>query len=172
MKKKTSKLYLLLASLFGSIFFTQPAQAFCPVCTVAVGVGVGLSRWLGIDDTISGVWIGGMIVALIMWAVDWLNKKEINFKFKTVITSIVFYALTIVPLYFTGIMGHPLNKILNVDKLLFGIVGGTIAFLAGVWINDFLLKDNDNKNYFPFQKVTLTLVMLLFMSLIFYIIVY
>ncbi len=172
MKKQTNKLYLILASLFGLIFFTQPAQAFCPVCTVAVGVGVGLSRWLGIDDTISGVWIGGMIVALIMWAVDWLNKKEINFKFKTAIVSIVFYALTIVPLYFTGIMGHPLNKILNIDKLLFGIVGGTIAFLAGVWIDASISKDNSNKNYFPFQKVTITLAMLLFMSLIFYIIVY
>jgi hypothetical protein len=172
MKKQTNRLYLLLASLFGLAFFTQPVQAFCPVCTIAVGAGVGLAQYLGIDDTISGVWVGGLIVALIMWAVDWLNKKGINFKFKTAIVSVVFYALTIVPLYFTGIMGHPLNKILNIDKLLFGILGGTAAFLAGVWVNDFLLKDNDNKNYFPFQKVTLTLVMLLFMSLIFYIIVY
>ncbi len=31
----------------------------CPVCSISIGVGVGLCRYLGIDDLISGVWIGG-----------------------------------------------------------------------------------------------------------------
>jgi len=29
--------------------------AQCPVCTVAIGVGVGLCRYLGIDDLITGI---------------------------------------------------------------------------------------------------------------------
>ena len=163
---------IFIFPLITLMFFAQPANAFCPVCTVAVGVGVGLSRWLGIDDTISGVWIGGLIVALIMWFIDWLNKKEIYFKFRTTITTIAFYAMVIIPLYFTGILGHPLNKILNIDKLLFGIAGGTIFFLLGTWIDGSISKDNEGKPYFPFQKVTLTLFMLLFASLIFYLIIY
>ncbi|HRZ29924.1 MAG TPA: hypothetical protein P5052_04275 [Candidatus Paceibacterota bacterium] len=36
-----------------SIPFTS--QAVCPVCTVAIASGVGLCRYLGIDDLISGL---------------------------------------------------------------------------------------------------------------------
>ncbi len=172
MKIGNGKLKLLFLSLVGLIFFASPANAFCPVCTVAVGVGVGLSRYFGVDDTISGVWIGGLIVALIMWAIDWLNKREINFKFRGAIITIVCYAMIILPLYFTGIIGHPLNKFLNMDKLLVGIIGGTLAFLAGVWIDSSISKDNEGKPYFPFQKVSMTLLMLVFMSFVFYLIVY
>lgn len=175
MKIGKIKFYIILVALFGLVgllFLAQPAQAFCPVCTIAVGAGVGLAQWLGIDDTISGVWVGGLIVALIMWAIDWLDKKGINFKFRTAIVSVIFYVVTVLPLYFTGIIGHPLNRILNMDKLIIGIIVGTVAFLAGVWIDSSISKDNSNKNYFPFQKVTITLVMLLFASFLFYLIVY
>lgn len=148
------------------------ANAFCPVCTVAVGFGVGLSRYLGIDDTISGVWIGGMIVALIMWFVDWLNKRGINFKFKETVITVAFYAIIVVPLYFTGIINHPLNKIWNIDKLVFGIIAGSLAFVAGVGIDYLISKDNEGKQYFPLQKVATTLLMLLFVTLVFYLMVY
>jgi len=40
------------------IFNTNQVFAVCPVCTVAAGAGVGLSRWLGIDDIIIGLWVG------------------------------------------------------------------------------------------------------------------
>jgi hypothetical protein len=33
----------------------------CPVCTIAVAGGVGLCRYLGIDDLISGSWIGALL---------------------------------------------------------------------------------------------------------------
>lgn len=163
---------ILLAPLLVSLFFVQPAQAFCPVCTVAVGVGVGLSRWLGIDDTISGVWIGGMVVALIMWFSDWLEKKEIRFKFRTSIVTVAFYAMVVLPLFFTGIMGHPMNKLLNIDKLLWGIIVGSLAFFAATQTNDYIVKKNGGKVYFPFQKVSFSLAALLICSFIFFLIVY
>jgi len=50
------KLSIYLLSIFAiSFLFAEKALAVCPICTVAVGAGVGLSRWLGIDDTIN--WI-------------------------------------------------------------------------------------------------------------------
>ena len=52
-RKAISKAVLALG-----LFFAIPAKAICPVCTVAVGAGIGLSRWLGIDDSITGLWIG------------------------------------------------------------------------------------------------------------------
>jgi len=57
------------------LFTAQKVLAVCPLCTVAVGAGVGLSRWLGIDDVITGLWIGGLIVSLIAWSENWLDKK-------------------------------------------------------------------------------------------------
>lgn len=165
------KIKVISLSLLG-LLIASSANAFCPVCTVAVGFGVGLSRWLGIDDTISGTWIGGLIVALIMWFIDWLEKREIRFKFRAAIITVTFYVLVVLPLYFSGIINHPLNKFLNIDKLLIGIAGGSLAFLAGIWIDSLISKDNEGKQYFPLQKVAITLLMLLFMTLAFYLIVY
>lgn len=39
--------------------------AFCPVCTIAVGAGVGIAEKFGVDDTIIGLWVGGLTVSLI-----------------------------------------------------------------------------------------------------------
>ena len=47
----------------------------CPVCAVAVGVGLGLSRWLKIDDAISGLWIGALIVSLSFILAKWTKKN-------------------------------------------------------------------------------------------------
>ncbi len=159
---------LLLGIL--SFFFLGPqfAQAVCPVCTIAVGVGVGLCRWLGIDDLISGTWIGGLIVSTIIWSLDWLDKRGIKFKFRRLLIIVSFYLLVVFPLYLTGIMGHPFNKFWGIDKLLFGIISGSLVFSASVWSNNFLKKKNQGKAFFPFQKVVIPLLFLTIMSLILY----
>ena len=91
LKKSLQKLFLLTLPTLG--FFALPAKAICPVCIVAVGAGLGLSEYLGIDDSIAGVWIGGMLVAMIIWTIDWFNKK--NWKFgnkdlRDVLTTIIY----------------------------------------------------------------------------------
>ena len=161
-------LYFLI--LITSLLVAFPANAVCPVCTVAVGVGLGFSRWLGIDDLISGVWIGGLIVSLIIWSLNWLNKKQIKFKLSWLAISILFYGLTIIPLYFSGIIGHPLNKFYGIDKILFGAIFGSLVFLLSFWLHNFLKKKNQGKVFFPFQKVALPILFLVIASLIFYLI--
>ena len=56
MKSFRKLFYFSLPALLALV--ALPAQAVCPVCIVAVGAGLGLSEYLGIDDTIAGVWIG------------------------------------------------------------------------------------------------------------------
>ncbi|KKU63742.1 MAG: hypothetical protein UX88_C0023G0019 [Candidatus Woesebacteria bacterium GW2011_GWC2_47_16] len=70
----------LLVFLSPIIFLLSPktALAVCPVCTVAVGAGLGVSRWLGIDDSVSGIWVGGLVVSLSFWFADWLTKKNLK----------------------------------------------------------------------------------------------
>lgn len=151
-----------------ALFLARPALAVCPVCTIAVGAGVGLSRWLGIDDTITGLWVGGLTVSLIMWTINWLNKKNTRFKFRKIIIVIGYYALIVLPLYFTGIMGHFYNKLWGIDKLLIGIIVGSVLFAAsGLWY--YYLKNNHGgRAYFPFQKVVMTVAPLIIFSFIFY----
>jgi len=166
MSKKFSKYFILLLLL--NLIWAMPAQAICPVCTIAVCAGIGFSRWLGIDDTITGAWIGGLIVSIIIWFLNWLNKKKIHFKFRNFFVSVLTYLIVILPLYFLKILGHPLNKFLFMDKILFGIISGSLFFGMGVWLHNFLKKKNNGKSFFPFQKVVIPISFLVIISLIFY----
>jgi hypothetical protein len=159
----------LSLSLFAALLlFPARAFAICPVCTIAVGAGVGLTRYFGVDDTITGVWIGGLTVSMIMWTINWLNGKNIKFIGRKIITTVAYYALIVLPLFYTGIMGHPLNKMWGIDKLLVGIILGSVFFfIFGEWYQ-VLKRKNGGKAHFPFQKVAMPVLPLVILSIIFY----
>jgi hypothetical protein len=140
----------------------------CPVCTIAVAGGVGLCRYLGIDDLISGAWIGALLFSLFLWTIEWLNKRKIKFLFRKPLVFIFWYGLTIFPLMKIGIIGHPQNKFLGIDKLVFGIFSGTVVFLFSILFENYLRKKNQGKAYFKFQKVLIPVLFLIILSLIFW----
>lgn len=154
--------------IFFEIFFAATARAVCPVCVIAVGAGVGLSRWLGVDDAISGLWIGGLLVAGSWWTIIWLGLKNWTFKYYKIIIPAAYYILVLAPLYFSDIIGHPLNKIFGIDKILFGSVVGSLIFLGGTFLNGFLKKKNGGKVFFPYQKVAIPVIILIISSFILY----
>jgi hypothetical protein len=162
------KMFLYSFLLLIGLALAPAAQAICPICTIAVGAGVGLAQWLGIDDAITGLWIGGLTVSLIIWTLNWFDKKKIDFIARTVVTIFGYYILIIVPLFYSKIIGHPFNKLWGMDKLLVGIFFGSLIFyLANGWY-DYLKKKNNNRPYFPFQKVVMPVSSLLILSLVFY----
>ncbi|PIR07171.1 hypothetical protein COY65_01085 [Candidatus Jorgensenbacteria bacterium CG_4_10_14_0_8_um_filter_39_13] len=165
---KSLKKFFLFSSASMGLFLALPAQAVCPVCVVAVGAGLGFSRWLGIDDTISGLWIGGLVVSLIMWTNNWLVKKNFRFKADKVLIASAFFLLVVVPLYWTGIIGHPYNTLWEIDKLILGIVLGSLGFWLGDSAYFYFKKQNNGKVYFPFQKVVMPVVPLIILSIVFY----
>ena len=61
MRKNSLYIFPIIAV---GLLFAKKALAVCPICTVAAATGIGFSRWLGIDDTITGLWIGGLTVSL------------------------------------------------------------------------------------------------------------
>lgn len=162
---------LFLGLFFSGFFWANAAKAVCPVCVVAIGTCVGLSRWLGVDDTISGAWIGALLVAMILWTLMEMKKKSWSFSFDMVIVSLVYYLLIFVPLYYSGIIGHPLNKVFGIDKIIFGTAVGTAIFLLAHWFNLYLKNKNNGKVYFPYQKVVIPLLFLLAVSLLFHFII-
>lgn len=165
MKQVSSNFFLSLFLTLG-IFAANIASAVCPVCVVAVGAGLGLSRWLGIDDIISGIWIGALLISVSLWTHDWIVKKGWGFKYSVYVIGAAYYLLTFVPLFTYEVLGHPLNKIFGIDKLLFGTVIGTIFFIASVWLHEFLKSKNNGKSYFPYQKVVAPVAVLIILSLI------
>jgi len=153
-----------------SILSTAPlAHAVCPVCTIAVAGGLGLSRYFGIDDLISGLWVGGLIISSAFWAADWLHKRKAGLKlrFLNIAFSVVFFLLTIVPLYFAQIIGHPFNTIWGLDKLVAGTLFGIVIFLFALFL-DAKVRQINGKQLFIYQKVVFPVVSLAIMSLIFY----
>ena len=171
MKKLNKKLFFF--SLPALSLFALPAKAVCPVCIVAVGAGLGLSEYLGIDDTIAGAWIGGMLVAMIAWTINWLNKKGYklgNKDLRDVLITIIYYVMVIWPLMSKGMIGHDWNKLFGMDKLALGIAVGSLGFLgATLWYNN-IKKNNNGHAQFPFQKVAWPVGALLLLSLSFYLI--
>jgi len=143
-------------------------MAVCPVCTIVVAGGVGLTRYLGVDDLISGVWIGVLLFSLFLWTIEWLDKRKIKFLFRKPLIFIFWYGLTIFPLMKIGIIGHPQNKFFGIDKLIFGISSGTIVFLISILFENYLRKKNQGKACFKFQKVLIPVLFLIILSLIFW----
>lgn len=162
-------LTLILGTSFFFFALAEKADAVCPLCTIAVGAGVGFSQWLGIDDVIAGLWIGGLTLSMIIWTENWLERKNIRFKGRMLVNILGYYALIVVPLFFTGLIGNPTNAAgFGLDKLLLGIVTGSAGFWFGASWYYYLKDRNGGHAYFPFQKVVMPLAPLLALSVLFY----
>ncbi|MBU0534791.1 hypothetical protein KKC62_01250 [Patescibacteria group bacterium] len=146
----------------------KPALAVCPVCIVAVGIGLGVSRWLGIDDTVTGVWIGGLIVASALWLAGWIEKRGWKIPYTKILSIVLLYALTIIPLWLGKTIGHPQNTLWGIDKILLGIITGSIAFSLSVWLDKILGKLNNGQVYIYYQKMILPMLLLTLASFTFY----
>lgn len=165
---------ILGGSLLTLVFFglsTQISYAVCPICTIAVGAGLGLSRYFGIDDLVSGVWLGGFLTSFSFMTANWLYKKEyfkkINKNYLNFVSFALYILLTFIPLHFAGITGHPYNKIGGIDKLLIGSFVGTLVFLGSIYLDQEIRKVK-GKQLFNYQKVAIPVTLLAIISLIFY----
>jgi hypothetical protein len=172
------KLLLTLSFLLTTRYLLPTTiYAVCPICTVAVIGGLGLSRWLGIDDAVSSIWIGGLILSSSFWLIDWLRKKQFKRlqKFTAETNKIYFnltivafmYLIVIVPLMLEDVIGHPLNTILGIDKIIFGTILGSIVFLFGVWA-DRRVRKIKGRQLFIYQKVVFPVISLVITSLLVY----
>jgi hypothetical protein len=172
---RSKSFFLYIPFLFFIFYFLFPtaAGAVCPVCTVAVVGGIELSRWLGIDDSVTGLWVGGLTVSLILWTLDWFGRKNINFRYQKIITVIGYLVLIILPLYFLNIINFSFITISSfcgcgLNKMLVGIIAGMIFFYLGAAWYEYLKKKNNGHAHFPFQKVVMPILPLLILSFVFY----
>ena len=169
MQNDNLKIKIFIGFLFIFLFFSKPTLAVCPLCTVAVAGGIEVTRLLGVDDLISSIWIGGLIVSMGLWFSDFLAKKKIlKPVLREFVSLVIFYFLTIPFLFWNKMIGIPGNKYFGIDKIIFGIGVGSVIFLLGVFGDIFLRKLNKGKVFIYYQKVILPVLFLTIISLVFY----
>jgi hypothetical protein len=144
----------------------------CPICTVTVIAGLGISRLLGIDDLIVSIWIGGFILSFSFITIDWINKRFPKFSIFNFQFSIIalMYLLVLVPLKLSHSIGIPGNTTWGIDKIILGTFIGSTVFLIGIWADKYERKVR-TKTLFPFQKVVFPVLALIISSLVFYFVV-
>ncbi|MDD4106721.1 MAG: hypothetical protein PHX84_02110 [Candidatus Shapirobacteria bacterium] len=159
-----------LSTLILLLLSPKSIQAVCPVCTVAVGAGLGLSRVIGIDDSVTGIWIGGLILSSGLWMADFIRKRNWRVPLPE-FTSTLLMAIFVIPsLYWSKMIGLPGNALWGIDKVILGSIVGTIVFLLGVAIDKWLRTTNNDKVYIYYQKVIVPIFLLSVISFIFYLI--
>lgn len=158
---------LLFANVVAMLGTVLSVRAVCPLCAVAVGAGVGLSRCLGIDDSITGVWLGGLLTAILLWFLNWARVRLWYTKITGVLIALGYYAVNVGTfLFFFWFSSCPLN--IGLYKIVIGFMVGSIFFYASVVWYEWLKKNHGGRAYFPFQKIVMPVVMLAIASAVVY----
>lgn len=146
----------LFAGILVLIMLSETANAFCPVCTVAVGAGLEGARVLGVSDVITGLWAGGLTLSLAAWTADYMHNHGIRRRIAYLLNYLIYYGLLAL-IYFLPV-GHPTLRfgattMWGIDQFLLGAVVGSLVFwLAGKWYQR-IKERNGGHAWFPFQKV-------------------
>ncbi|MEK6848861.1 MAG: hypothetical protein AABX65_04485 [Nanoarchaeota archaeon] len=170
----------IIFSLIGILLVLniQAVMAHCPLCTVAAGGGIAVARWLGVDDSIVGVFVGAFIVSTALWLGKWLNKK--NIVISGAILVIASFLLTVVPFYTGGVItdmemvkSMPEHHAIlgmgafGIDKLLTGIIFGSVFVWGAFAVSDYIKKKR-GKVLFPYQGIVFMAITLAILSGIFW----
>src|SRR3989344_7896510 len=164
-KKKRNRgtyklLRILLIPIVAIIAGIPSVMAHCPLCTAATVAGVGVTRSLGWDDSIVGVFVGAMIVSSALLVNNILKKKNIgggNAILRIISIVLLTIALTFLSFYYAGIFG-PANiyRIFGMEKITFGAISGGVVSLATFWISNEIKRKNNGDVLFNYQTMAIT----------------
>ena len=158
----------LLAAAAYKLIFPVVTLAHCPLCVAGAGAGLTLTRWVGVDDSISGVWLAALLGATSFWSESLIKRRELRPKLRPLI-FIGIFAATVWSFYKFNLVIR-MSQILGLDKLIFGMVVGGVAFYLVDVIDDFIIK-RKGKVFFPYQRIIVTLGSMLVLSLAVYILI-
>ena len=157
-------LFFVLLLVTSYLLLATPTWAQCPVCIVTVGGGMYLAKKLGIDDFLVSLWISGLNTAISFWAATKIKHRLFG---SPIVLSIIMLALTLVYFIFTDQTGGVANKVIGLDKIIFGQVLGMFIWFLGIFVDRYSRRLNDGKIIFPYQKVIFPLGILLIFTILF-----
>ena len=162
---------LFLIPLLSLIAILPGVMAHCPLCTAATIVGVGVTRSLGWDDSIVGVFVGAMIVSSALWVNNIFKKRNIggNAFLRIGSITIATFVLTVLSFYFAGLFG-PANtyRIFGMEKIIFGSLSGAVVSFATFFASNEMKRRNEGKALFNYQTMALTFGALVLNALLFW----
>lgn len=176
------KIFLVLfLPLLLSVLIIPSVMAHCPLCTAGAAAGIGFAKAYGVDDSISGLLIGALIASSGLWVNNILKKRKINIPLQAGLLITIMFLLFAVPFYYKGLITNfemvrsmPEHHsmlgmgIYGIDKLLFGMIVGTILLTVVFGISDHV-KLKRGKRLFMFQGLVFMVIALAIFSLIFWI---
>ena len=139
------KIIAAIAALLPVSAIANPA---CPVCTIAIGAGVGL-------------WAGALLTLLGYWTLKFMDKRGWHFWGRDVI--IITLSVAMVGFVYLGVVKY--NPVLIcgglvMDPVLFGTICGALIFILTSKLYQWMKKKNNGHAHFPFEKVVLPVVAL------------
>ncbi len=156
------KLLVAMALLMPTAAMANPA---CPVCTIAVGVGLDVARRIGVPDSVVGLWAGALLALLGYWTIYFMNKKNWHFRGRDTIVMIISIAM-IGFAYLGAAVYNPTSicGVFTMDPLLFGTLIGAGLFIGTEKLYDWMKAKNNGHAHFPFEKVILPVIVLALVS--------
>ncbi|MDR3126778.1 MAG: hypothetical protein LBT92_04065 [Rickettsiales bacterium] len=146
---------LLLAMLLVSVgAFANPA---CPVCLVAIGGAIEVTRILGLPSTVAGVWIGALLMLAYYFMNRFMEKRGWAFRGYRVVSALL--AISTVP-FVRAYIPYSGAGYFGVDAFYISMVSGAAAFWASQALYAAMKAKNGNHAHFPFEKVVMALVSL------------
>ncbi|GHU29279.1 hypothetical protein FACS1894152_7590 [Bacilli bacterium] len=138
----------------------------CPLCTVMIASGLGISRFFGVSNCVVALWFGAILLAIAHTTVTFLEKKGVNNKYAHFTVHILTYAM-IVPLYIgkNPTMIFNIKTILGIDEFLFSTLLGYGTLFMSSKLYQYMKKKN-GKPHFQFEKVVLPISSLIFLSIL------
>lgn len=145
-----------------------PAQAVCPVCTVAVGAGLGVSRYLGIDDLITGLWVGGFGLSAGLWLGEIAGQKWPKLPGPKVVGLLIMTSVVGSILWLSQAPAHLASTVWGIDKMVLGVSLGAGLFAISIAIDRLLRLANQGRVVIYYQKVILPVFLLALASFVLY----
>jgi hypothetical protein len=144
--------------------FVNPVYAQCPICIVTVGGGMLIAKKLGVDDLLVSIWISALDTAIAFWLASKFKNKFLRNPW---LLSFIMLVLTLFYFQFTNQIGHLSNRLLGIDKIIFGQSLGLLAMFLGNFIYGFTKYKNNGKTLFPYAKVVFPVGLVLIVTFIF-----
>ncbi len=165
MKSVLRNLFVGMATILPAGAFANPA---CPICTIAIGAGVGVAESLGVPTAIVGLWAGALLTLLGYWMIKFFDNR--GWKFWGRNALLIGLSVAMIGFAYVGDIDYTPEWIwgfIYLDPILFGALVGIIVFILTEKLYEWMKRKNGGHAHFPFERVVLPVVALALCSWLF-----
>ena len=141
------------------------ANPACPLCTIAIGAGVGVAESLGVPSVVVGIWAGALLTLLGYWMIKFFDKRGWKFWGRDVL--LIGVSVAMIGFAYVGDLQYTPQEIWSViylDPILFGALLGMVVLIVVEKLYEWMKRKNGGHAHFPFERVVLPVVALALVS--------